>query len=161
MPLRSAEHPTPEYVARLVRLASEILSPVLGHRRHLIARVAVEQALRPVAAGDHAADYTILRDSVVRRALTTGRRRCAGPTSAAHGLRRARPTAAGDELAWLLPATRAAYALRHLEGLDHEQTLQVLAAAGVGDPVAATTLAARIRPSRGRPTGTPGITAHS
>lgn len=145
-----ADHSATDHRARLVRLAYAILSPVLDNRRALIARVAVEQAMRPVPGGNGPADYPELRASVVRRALATGRRRSAGPASAAHGLRCAKVSAGGDELAWLLPATRAAYALRHLEGLDRDQTQELLAAAGVGDPAAATTHAARIglRPRR-------------
>jgi hypothetical protein len=149
----------PEHRARLVNLAYAILSPVLGQRRTLIARVAVEQALRPVPGGSEPADYQELRANVVRRTLAAGRRRSGGPASAAHGLRQAKASAGGEELAWLLPATRAAYALHHLEGLDRDQTQKLLAAAGVGDPAAATTHAARIGPLQNQIRRSVGVTA--
>jgi hypothetical protein len=128
--------------ARLQNLAYTILSPSLGSRRRtLIAHVAVDRALR---SGEltPGASYPVLRERVVRRTLTTGRRRAVLATRAAD---RSRPNARTEpELAWLLPAARAAYALRHLEGLDRDETLAVLASAGVGDPASATTLADRI-----------------
>lgn len=133
-----------EHQARLVRLAYTILSPMLGHRRSVIARVAVEQALRTMSG--RPTDYPRLRACVVRRALAAGRRRSGGPNSTARGLRAARPDASANELASLLPAARAAYALHHLEGLDRAQTHELLAAAGVGDPSAATSLADAIGP---------------
>lgn len=143
--------------ARLQNLAYTILSPSLGRRRRtLIAHVAVDRAL---SSGEFTpgATYPVLRERVVRRTLATGRRRAVLATRAAD---RSRPSAVspsaafasaapphartGPELAWLLPAARAAYALRHLEGLDRNETLAVLASAGVGDPASATTLADRI-----------------
>jgi hypothetical protein len=129
-----------EQQARLVRLATMILSPVLGHRRPVVARVAVEQALRRIPGPRGAGDYSRLRTIVVRRALATGNRR-PGPSTTVRGLRAVRPDAPADELTWLLPAARAAYALHHLEGLDEAATQQVLADAGVGDPESATALA--------------------
>lgn len=146
--------PFREQQVRLVRLATMILSPVLGHRRPVIARVAVEQALRRIPGPRGSTEYTRLRTVVVRRALATGRRR-SGPSSTVRGLRAVRPDAPADELAWLLPAARAAYALRHLEGLDHATTERVLADAGVGDPAAAIALAHAI----GRPKVTVRATA--
>jgi hypothetical protein len=143
---KHASPATSEHRARLINLAYTILSPVLGNRRSLIARMAVEQALRPMSGQLEDVEYQQLRANVVRRVLTAGRRRSTGATSAARALRCASTSACTQELAWLLPATRAAYALRHLEGLDREATQAVLAAAGVGDPAAATALAARIRP---------------
>lgn len=133
------EHlPLRERQARLVRLAYTILSPMLGHRRQVVARVAVEQALRSLP--EPATDYPQMRACVVRRALATGRRK-GGPNSTARSLREVRPDASADELASLLPAARAAYALHHYEGLDRTQTHALLAEAGVGDPHAATALA--------------------
>ncbi len=129
-----------EQQVRLVRLATMILSPVLGHRRPIIARVAVEQALRRVAGRPGPTDYSRLRSIVVRRALASGGRR-RRPSSTVRGLRAVSPDASTDELTWLLPAARAAYALHHLEGLDRAATELVLAEAGVGDPCAATELA--------------------
>ncbi|HEX3830056.1 MAG TPA: hypothetical protein VHV82_22555 [Sporichthyaceae bacterium] len=143
---KPAQTATPEHRARLVHLAYTILSPVLGNRRSMIARMAVEQALRPMPDQGESAEYQELRANVVRRALTAGRRRSTGATSATRALRYASTSLDTQELAWLLPATRAAYALRHLEGLDREAIQAVLAWAGVGDPAAATALAARIRP---------------
>lgn len=131
-----------EHEAQLVRLAYTILSPMLGHRRSVIARVAVEQALRTTSS--RPTDYSRLRACVVRRALAAGRRRSGGSNSTARGLRAARLDASANELASLLPAARAAYALHHLEGLDRAQTHELLAQAGVGDPSAATALAASI-----------------
>ncbi|HUR74831.1 MAG TPA: hypothetical protein VMZ00_11195 [Sporichthya sp.] len=98
---------------------------------------------REGAAG---ATYPVLRERVLRRALATGRRRAALATRAAGRPRPAR--SAQPELAWLLPAARAAYALRHLEGLDRTETHKLLAAAGVGDPATATTLADRMADRR-------------
>lgn len=141
---------SPENRARLVQLAYTILSPVLGDRRSLIARMAVEQALRPSPGAEGPTAYPQLRANVVRWALTAGRRRTSGATSATRAIRRARASAGPHELAWLLPATRAAYALRHLEGLDREAIQAVLRSAGVGDPAAATALAARIPPGIAR-----------
>ena len=146
VPHRPASPASAEHRARLTHLAYTILSPMLGDRRFLIARMAVEHALRPTPGAKEPSEYSQLRANVVRWALTTGRRRSTGATSATRALRRARISAAGAELAWLLPATRAAYALRHLEGLDRESTQEVLRSAGVGDPSAATALAACIRP---------------
>jgi hypothetical protein len=133
--------------ARLQRLAYTILSPSLGRRRRtLIAHVAVDRAFSSGAdingVGAPGATYPVLRERVVRRTLTTGRRR-AVLANRAPG--RPRPTLSAEpELARLLPAARAAYALRHLEGLDRNETHAVLASAGVGDPATATTLADRI-----------------
>ncbi|MBA3742624.1 hypothetical protein [Sporichthya sp.] len=123
---------------RLQKLAYSILSPSLGRRgRTLIAHVAVDRAfvsseVSPVAA------YPVLRERVVRRTLATGRRR-----AVLAGRPRASVTAEPD-LTFLLPAARAAYALRHVEGLNRTETHAVLAAVGVGDPATATTLADRI-----------------
>ncbi|MGQ0465519.1 MAG: hypothetical protein ACT4QG_09380, partial [Sporichthyaceae bacterium] len=133
------EHvPVREHQARLVRLAYTILSPMLGQRRQVVARVAVEQALRSMPEGTP--DYPQMRACVVRRALATGRRR-GGPNTTARSLREARPDASANELASLLPAARAAYARHHNEGLDRTATHAQLAQAGVGDPAAATTQA--------------------
>lgn len=133
------EHvPIREHQARLVRLAYAILSPMLGQRRQVVARVAVEQALRSMP--EPSGDYPRMRACVVRRALATGRRN-GGRNSTARSLCEARPDASANELASLLPAARAAYALHHFEGLDRTQTHALLAEAGVGDPDAATTLA--------------------
>ena len=120
--------------ARLQKLAYTILSPRLGRRhRTLIAHVAVDRAFR---SGDvtPVATYPVLRERVVRRTLATGRRRA---VLATRGTGRLEP-------AWLLPAARAAYALRHVEGLDRTETQAVLASAGVDDPATANTLADRI-----------------
>lgn len=146
IPVRAAPLASRENRARLVHLAYTILSPVLGDRRSLIARMAVERALRPTPGTAGPTEYQQLRTHVVRWALTAGRRRSTGATSATRALRRVDSSAGASELAWLLPATRAAYALRHFEGLDQEATCEVLRSAGVGDPSAATALAARIRP---------------
>jgi len=146
--------PAADARARLQQLAYTILSPSLGRRgRTLIARVAVDRAIssgevlnRDGLAG---ATYPVLRERVVRRTLSAGRRRAVlAPRPATRPTSRLRPGAAPEpELAWLLPAARAAYALRHLEGLDRTETHAVLAAAGVGDPATATTLADRMSPS--------------
>lgn len=135
--------PAADARARLQRLAYTILSPSLGRRRRtLIADVAADRA---ITSGEvlPGAKYPDLRERVVRRMLATGRRRTVLATRAAC---RPRPVdAAAPELAWLLPAARAAYALRHLEGLDRSEIHKLLAAAGVGDPATATALADRIR----------------
>ncbi|MGQ0465255.1 MAG: hypothetical protein ACT4QG_08020, partial [Sporichthyaceae bacterium] len=73
-------------------------------------------------------------------AVAPGRRRGA-PNTTARSLREAPPDAPAHELASLLPAAPAAYALHHYEGLDRRATHALLAHAGVGDPAAATTLA--------------------
>lgn len=133
--------PAADARARLQRLAYTILSPSLGRRRRtLIADAAVDRA---ISAGDMpGATYPDLRECVVRRMLATGRRRTVLATRA---VCRPRPGAATDpQLVWMLPAARAAYALRHMEGLDRAETHKLLAAAGVGDPATATTLADRI-----------------
>lgn len=134
--------------ARLQRLAYAILSPSLGRRRRtLIAHVAVDHAFTSGEVrhrqGETGATYPMLRERVLRRTLETGRRRAVLATRAAGRPRRI--ATADPELAGLLPAARAAYALRHLEGLDRSETYKLLAAAGVGDPATATTLADRIR----------------
>ena len=133
--------PAADARARLHRLAYTILSPSLGRRRRaLIADVAVDRA---ISSGEvPGISYPDLRERVVRRVLATGRRRTVLATRATC---RPRPDAATrPDLAWLLPAARAAYALRHLEGLDRAETHKLLAAAGVGDPASATRLADRI-----------------
>lgn len=127
--------------ARLQKLAFTMLSPSLGRRgRTLIAHDAVDRAF---AAGEvnPVATYPVLRERVVRRTLATARRRAVLATRAAG---RSRRGTAEPDLAFLLPAARAAYALRHVEGLDRTETHAVLAAVGVGDPATATTLADRI-----------------
>lgn len=129
--------------ARLLQLAYTILCPSLGkQRRTLIARVAVDRA---IGAGEFEPTdtYPVLRERVVRRTLATGRRRA---TTTLRLSSRRRPTSGSTEpdLVWLLPAARAAYALRHLEGLGPSETHALLAAAGVGDPATATKLADRI-----------------
>jgi hypothetical protein len=134
----------------LVQLAYTILSPALGQRRHRLAHAAVEHALLGVPAAAAAdTDYSRLRARVVRRALAAGRHRVAtSRTPRIAEARRARTApAAGEELVWLLPAARAAYALHHLEGLDVDATQELLGACGVGDPAAATDLADRMRPT--------------
>ncbi|WP_019874982.1 hypothetical protein [Sporichthya polymorpha] len=119
--------------ARLQRLAFLVLSPSLGRRRRaLIAHVAVDRTYNPEAP------YAVLRELVLRRTLATGRRRAVLASCGA------RPRASAPDLVGLFPAARAAYALRHLEGLDRSETYATLAAAGVGDPAAATTLADRL-----------------
>lgn len=134
--------PTADVRARLQRLAYTILSPTLGRRRRtLIAEVAVDAAINDAEPPD--ATYPDLREQVVRRVLATGRRRTVLATRLASPPRPASP--GRPDLAWLLPAARAAYALRHLEGLDRTETHRLLAAAGVGDPASATRLAERIR----------------
>ncbi len=138
----TAPLPTADERARLIQLAYTILCPSLGkHRRTLIARVAVDRAF---TAGETStgASYPDLRERVVRRTLATGRQRAATTTRVA-GRRRTTGRAEPD-LAWLLPAARAAYALRHIEGMDTAETHALLAAAGVGDPATATRLADRI-----------------
>jgi hypothetical protein len=141
--------PAPEHRARLVQLAYTILCPALGQRRHRLAHAAVDHALLAVPAMAGAdADYSRLRARVVRRALAAGRHRLpvSRPPRIAEA-RRARTAPAGEELVWLLPAARAAYALHHLEGLDVDATQELLGACGVGDPAAATDLADRMRPT--------------
>ena len=132
--------PAADARARLQRLAYAMLSPNLGRRgRTLIAAAAVDRAFSSgeVVPGE---TYPVLRERVVRRTLATGRRRAVLATRAA----RPRAVAAQPDPAWLLPAARAAYALRHYEGLDRTETHRLLAAAGVGDPATATTLAERL-----------------
>jgi hypothetical protein len=129
-----------------VQLAYTILSPALGQRRHRLAFAAVDSALLggPAAVAD--TDYSRLRARVVRRALVVGRRRPPTRPPRLAEARRARSAPAGEELVWLLPAARAAYALHHLEGLDVDATQELLGACGVGDPAAATELADRLLP---------------
>jgi hypothetical protein len=129
----------------LVQLAYTILSPALGQRRHRLAHAAVDHALLGGPA-EADADYSRLRARVVRRALAAGRHRAATRPPRIAEARRARTAPAGEELVWLLPAARAAYALHHLEGLDVDATQELLGACGVGDPAAATELADRLRP---------------
>jgi hypothetical protein len=130
---------------RLQNLAYSILSPRLGRRhRTLIAHMAVDRAIGAGGPVPGAA-YPVLRERVVRRTLATGRRRA---VLAARVPTRRPAGVAEPELTWLLPAARAAYALRHLEGLDRNETHAVLASAGVGDPAIATTLADRILAGR-------------
>jgi hypothetical protein len=139
--------PPSEHRARLVQLAFTILSPALGQRRHRLANAAVDHALLAVPGATQDADYSRLRARVVRRALAAGRHRAAGNRPArVTEARRARtnPTT-GEELVWLLPAARAAYALHHLEGLDVGATRELLGQCGVGDPAVATELADRIQ----------------
>lgn len=128
---------------RLQHLAYAILSPALGRRRRtLIADVAVDRAFSAARALP-GASYPVLRERVVRGTLATGRRRA---VLAIRANGRPRPAVAVEpELAGLPPAARAAYALRHLEGLDRSETHAVLASAGVGDPATATSLAERVR----------------
>lgn len=142
LPAQPLTPPVADARARLLQLAYTILCPSLGRqRRTLIARVAVDRALR---AGEATCgvSYPDLRERVVLRALATGRRRARTTTRTA-GRRRTTGSTEPD-LAWLLPAARAAYALRHLEGMDRRETHALLAAAGVGDPATATRLADRI-----------------
>ncbi len=146
----AANVPAAEARVRLQQLAYTILSPRLGRRRRtLIAHVAVDRAISSGEVlnreGMTGAAYPVLRERVVRRTLSAGRRRSALSSRVAG---RSRPVATAEpDLAWLLPAARAAYALRHLEGLNRVETHALLAAAGVGDPATATTLAERMTSS--------------
>jgi hypothetical protein len=140
-----ADPPAPEHRARLVQLAYTILSPALGHCRHRLAHAAVDHALLGVPAATEDVDYPRLRARLVRRALVVGRHRAASRPARVAEARRARSVPTGaEELVWLLPAARAAYALHHLEGLDVDATQELLSQCGVGDPVVATELADRI-----------------
>jgi hypothetical protein len=143
----------------LVQLAYTILSPALGQRRHRLAHAAVDHALLAVPAATQDTDYPRLRARVVRRALAAGRHRAAAtrPPRIAEA-RRARATPAGEELVWLLPAARAAYALHHLEGLDVDATQELLGQCGVGDPAVATELADRIQLDAVPRTALPSVT---
>jgi hypothetical protein len=143
-----AAGPAPEHRARLVQLAYTILSPALGQSRHRLAHAAVDHALLGVPTAPEDADYPGLRARVVRRALVVGRHRAASRPARVAEARRARTAPTGEDLVWLLPAARAAYALHHLEGLDVDATQELLGQCGVGDPVVATELADRIGPAR-------------
>jgi hypothetical protein len=111
-----------------------------------MAHAAVDHALLGAAVATPESDYSRLRARVVRRALTAGRHRAATRPPRPAEARRPRPAPDGAELALLLPAARAAYALQDLEGLDVDATQELLGQCGVGDPATATHLAHRLRP---------------
>lgn len=134
----------------LRRLAFTMLAPATSRRRR--ARRA-DAVARSALAGT--ADHATARTAVVREALHTRSgplglpvpalpSLAAGLTRAA-GSRTAEPMARSTEraLGAMVPATRAAFALLHLEYLSAAQATALLAHAGVHDPKTAVTLAER------------------
>ncbi|MER7910718.1 hypothetical protein [Streptomyces sp. NPDC096068] len=173
----AAEAALVEHYPALVRLAYLVLPPALGrHRRVLAAHALVQNSLAEAAgragsgtsrAGTPTAGAALpgqrsgerpahawLRATVVRAALRPPRR-FGPPFPLVLGLRLFPRAGGTDELALdralaeAAPATRAALALRTLEGLPADATARLLASAGVAEPAAALRAAERIGAASG------------
>jgi hypothetical protein len=132
-PTAGGEDPT----AGLLRLAYVILSPSLGRRRR--ARIAEKAVRRSLGDGPGAVGPAEVRVRLVKRVLFAGRGLVTIPRPTGRG-----PAGETDRrLAALVPAARAAWALRRLEGLDAEETADLLRAVGVRDPETVVALAER------------------
>ncbi|MFE5830053.1 hypothetical protein ACFQ8W_07345 [Streptomyces sp. NPDC056508] len=167
----AAEAALVEHYPALVRLAYLVLPPALGrHRRVLAAHALVQNSLAETAgrpkggaslpgqrSGERPA-HAWLRATVVRAALRPPRRfppPFPFPLPLVLGLRLFPRAGGTDELtldralAEAAPATRAALALRTLEGLPADAAARLLASAGVADPAAALRAAERIDAASG------------
>ncbi|MFC8172724.1 hypothetical protein [Streptomyces sp. NPDC057325] len=172
----AAEAALVEHYPALVRLAYLVLPPALGrHRRVLAAHALVQNSLAETAgrpkdgtplagaslpgqrSGERPA-HAWLRATVVRAALRPPRRfppPFPFPLPLVLGLRLFPRAGGTDELALdralaeAAPATRAALALRTLEGLPADAAARLLASAGVTDPAAALRAAERIGAASG------------
>lgn len=123
----------------LRRLAFTMLPPSMSRRRRArLADTVARDALRG------SADHEAARTAVVHAALHAGRGGLPIPGLPTLG-GAAGPMARATEraLAAMVPATRAAFALLHLEYLSAAKVTAVLADAGVHDPQTAVTLAKR------------------
>jgi hypothetical protein len=131
---------TPEALLPMRRLAYAALPPSLSRRRR--ARLADTLAHQALLQG---ASPATARAHLIREVLHAGRiggwvpPRLAriGESSTTAG------RAVEDALGAMVPASRAAFALLHLEGLTPAQTIAVLDLAGVPDPESAVTFAER------------------
>jgi hypothetical protein len=115
----------------LRRLAFAILSPALG--RHRRARTADSLARRAASA---TADQAAARVQVVHAALLAGTGRISLPAPRGR-------SETDRALAAMMPASRAAYVLLHLENLTPKATTALLTQAGIPDAATAVTLAER------------------
>ncbi|MFC8269954.1 hypothetical protein ACFUIZ_30170 [Streptomyces cinereoruber] len=179
----AAEAALVEHYPTLVRLAHLVLPPALGrHRRVLAAHALVQNSLTEAARrpkpGTHGAGappaeaslpgqrsgersaHAWLRATVVRAALRPPRRfPPAFPLPLVLGLRLFPRAGGTDELALdralaeAAPETRAALALRILEGLPADATARLLASVGVADPAVALRAAERIETASGTDVG--------
>ncbi len=129
----SADGVTPVDDARLDslrRLAFAILSPALSrHRRARLADGYARQAVTDTTT------YPAARAQVVKAALLTGAGRIGLPTRGRSETDRA--------LAAMMPASRAAFVLLHLENLPAAKVTELLTQAGVPDAATAVGLAER------------------
>lgn len=146
-----------DFGPRLLRLAYVILSPSLGRRRRArIAEATLRKSLdeqgrrgtggRIPTARLNPAELAEVRLRLVQRVLFLGRgwRTIPGPAGGwrpATGAKGAGTRDAERQLAALVPAARAAYALRLLERLSIDQTCALLRTVGVRDPETVTALA--------------------
>lgn len=131
---------TPEALLPLRRLAYAALPPSLSRRRR--ARLADSLAHQALLQG---ASPATARAHLIREVLHAGRiggwvpgRLARLGESSTSGCR-----ALEDALGAMVPASRAAFALLHLEGLSPAQAIAVLDLAGVPDPASAVLFAER------------------
>jgi hypothetical protein len=137
---------------RLAALTYLILPPGLGHtRRAAIAHRNVSQALGPglTETPDQPLgpeELARLRVRVLRLALLGAGSRSRIPMPAGKGLgARTGDAATRDKaLGSLIPAARAAHALRRVEGVSRDAALALLAGAGVSDPETAVRVSERM-----------------
>ncbi|WUH93875.1 hypothetical protein OG900_29675 [Streptomyces sp. NBC_00433] len=157
--MAEAEAALIEHYPRLVRLAYLALPAAIDrHHRVLIAHRLTQKSLRvALTSSGGQGPYAMLRREVLRQALAQGRRSgrlhsALASTGLPHvaGLRLHPQAGGGAELALdralaTLPgATRAAYALLGVEGLDEHAARDVLTEAGATDPQGAVRTAAAI-----------------
>ena len=131
---------TPDALIPLRRLAYAALPPSLSRRRR--ARLADSLAHQALLQG---ASPATSRAHLIRDVLHAGRIGGWVPTHLARLGESSSSTdrAVEDALGAMVPASRAAFALLHLEGLTPAQATAVLDLAGVPDPAAAVTFAER------------------
>lgn len=146
--LEHAEAALVEHYPRLVRIAYLVLPPSLGrNRRVLTAHSVVQRSLPRGRVETGGSGYSYVRARVLRQALEAGLplKRLARPRRSqlppllpqVWGLRVFPRAGGADELALdqrlsaLSGLARAAYVLRHLEGLDDQAVRQVLHESGV------------------------------
>jgi hypothetical protein len=129
---------TPEALLPMRRLAYTVLPPSLGRRRR--ARLADTLAHRALLQG---ASRRTARAHLIREVLHSGRSGSWIPAPVARLGETPTDRAVDRALGAMVPASRAAFALLHLEGLTPAQATAVLEVAGVQDAQTAVVIAER------------------
>ncbi|MGI5163499.1 hypothetical protein ACQEU3_03995 [Spirillospora sp. CA-253888] len=135
-------------------MAYLVLPGTLDPHDRLVAAHRIVDRARHGGPGETEEVYARMRDRVLQRAVRhpeRPRRLAIGGAARLGPWLRARPAAPGaDDLAFtaalaaLSPQARAAYALRHLEGLPEDAVRERLAALGAADPATALSEAAAV-----------------